>query len=222
MNKVFAQFTVLVLVFLGVFYGLSKVDFMKHFHSNIKLVFIPGGCTGEAQPCDVFIQRPFKHALLQRFSEWASQQVIIQIENGIAASGVKLDLSVKTLKDNFCSWVLSAWNKVRSMTSMMETGWKEKCKITNRVFEEVYQLKCRVKWMENKWDPDRIFIPMGKTRDPGAEERTIEEVKEIEQEESGYTDDGEDEEQTTEEAAAECLSDAMIAELLQSEEDQMY
>ena len=50
----------------------------------------------------------------------------------------------------------------------------------------------------------------------------MEEVKEIEQEESGYTDDGEDEEQTTEEAAAECLSDSVIAELLQSEEDQMY
>jgi predicted Zn-dependent protease len=32
MNKVFLQFSVLVIIFLAVFFGLCRVDFMKHFH----------------------------------------------------------------------------------------------------------------------------------------------------------------------------------------------
>jgi hypothetical protein len=35
-------------------------DWMKANHPNIILDYIPGGCTGIAQPCDVGIQRPFK------------------------------------------------------------------------------------------------------------------------------------------------------------------
>ncbi|KIJ09610.1 hypothetical protein PAXINDRAFT_87232 [Paxillus involutus ATCC 200175] len=32
-------------------------------HAWIKYRFVPGGCTGIAQPCDVSIQRPFKLAV---------------------------------------------------------------------------------------------------------------------------------------------------------------
>jgi beta-barrel assembly-enhancing protease len=32
MNKVVMQFSVLAIIFLGSYYGLSRVDFMKHFH----------------------------------------------------------------------------------------------------------------------------------------------------------------------------------------------
>jgi hypothetical protein len=216
------------------------LDFMATQHPRIKLVFIPGGCTGEAQPCDVFIQRPFKSALLQQFSQWAANQVMIAIESGTPATEVKLDFSIGNLRDQSCKWIMAAWNKLQGMKSHMEAGWKEKCNITSRVFDQVFQLKSKVRWMENKWDADRIHIPMGKTRDPGsvaaaaaapkrraAQSREEEsdddsEVNDEEQAESGWIDDGEDEEETPEQVAAECLSDEMLAEVLQAEEDQLY
>ena len=44
-------------------------------YPNIKLVFVPGGCTGVAQACDVFIQRPLKHAIMYEFCSWAANDV---------------------------------------------------------------------------------------------------------------------------------------------------
>lgn len=32
-------------------------------HPNIQLEYVPGGCTGIWQACDVEIQRVFKHAI---------------------------------------------------------------------------------------------------------------------------------------------------------------
>lgn len=211
------------------------LDFMAQKFPRIHLVFVPGGCTGLIQPCDVFIQRPFKHALLQQFSKWAAQEVLNELSKGKTAEDIRLDLSITRVREVSCSWILFAWTKVMQMTEMMETGWSRRCGITDRIFRREFQLETELKWLKRGWNPDRVFVPIGKIRDPGARvqrrvdtsgsesdsagDTTETDISEEEQHESAYDSYGEDEGATTEAVAEECLNDQLIAEALQAEED---
>jgi hypothetical protein len=185
---------------------------MKDEFPLIKLVFVPAGCTGIAQPCDVFTQRPFKHAVLTEFSEWAAETVNKQISDGASAENVRLNVQAGNLRNLGCEWILNAWKLVKTMQSTMENGWK-KCTITPRAFDRIFQLESKVKWLEHKYNCDDIHIPMGNNREiPVSDQEQIDSHIAI----------GEDELQTTEAVAAECINDEEIAELLQMYEEEDY
>ena len=47
--------------------------------TNICIIFVPGGCTGELQPLDVAFNGDFKTSMKGKFSEWYSSQVAAQL-----------------------------------------------------------------------------------------------------------------------------------------------
>src|SRR4051794_40002629 len=53
---------------------------MHTTHPTILIDFVPGGCTGIVQPCDVGIQCPFKHITNQAFHEDIINVTLIQID----------------------------------------------------------------------------------------------------------------------------------------------
>jgi len=199
------------------------LEFMKTEFPLIKLVFVPAGCTGIAQPCDVFVQRPFKHAILREFSNWAADSVAQALKNpNCTPDDVKLDVTAKSLRSLGCNWVLKAWNTVKSMEKTMKQGWI-KCKILPRAFEQVYQLQSRIKWMENTYNPDQIHIPMGKNRAIPTNSDVIHvEAVTIAEQFDSHIHNGEDELEETEKVAKECTDDEAIAELMQADEDDQY
>ena len=89
-------------------------DFVNYMLENyehiIKLVYVPAGCTSVAQPCDVILQRPFKHLILLQFSEWIASQVSLQLNSGTKAADIRLDFSLTNLRDLGALWVLKAFN----------------------------------------------------------------------------------------------------------------
>ncbi|KAF9218271.1 hypothetical protein BS17DRAFT_181173 [Gyrodon lividus] len=56
---------------------------MKEFHPTIVLQFVPGGCTSILQPCDVGIQRVFKHLLKHSYHADIVTMMTTQIECGV-------------------------------------------------------------------------------------------------------------------------------------------
>jgi len=66
-------------------------------HPTIILDYIPGGCTGLAQPCDVGIQRPFKLSIKRSYHEDIVNEVLKQIDSGELVTS--LDNRIKTLRD---------------------------------------------------------------------------------------------------------------------------
>jgi hypothetical protein len=55
---------------------------MKKIHLNIIIIFIPGGCTGVWQFCDVGVQWIFKHSVKQLYCEKIVSEVLGQLEGG--------------------------------------------------------------------------------------------------------------------------------------------
>jgi hypothetical protein len=138
--------------------------YMAKEHPDIKLVYVPGGCTSIAQPCDVFLQRPLKYSVLTKYENWATKEIIQQMADGKQPNEVKLDLSLNTIRDNGATWILQSFNELNNPESAYSKsfakGWI-KCGIM-KAFDPQYRLECVNKY--KGWDCNEVFVPFKKNR----------------------------------------------------------
>lgn len=80
---------------------------MKENHLNILLDYIPGGCTGVGQPCDVGIQRPFKLLATRSYHEDVVNSFVTQINAG---DEPVMDKRLKNIRDGSVQWLVNAFN----------------------------------------------------------------------------------------------------------------
>lgn len=76
--------------------------------NNINYFFIPSGCTGLLQPLDVCINKPFKDAIRNQFSEWF--KVYGSTQENKTNNGYLRPPSF----ENVSKWVLTAWNNIEN------------------------------------------------------------------------------------------------------------
>lgn len=74
---------------------------------------MPGGCTGVAQPCDVGIQRPFKHSIKRSYHEDVVSKILSQLES--KADVVTLDTHLGVLRDQSTRWLWNAYQAVNNV-----------------------------------------------------------------------------------------------------------
>ncbi|KAI0071325.1 hypothetical protein K474DRAFT_1607106 [Panus rudis PR-1116 ss-1] len=86
-------------------------EWMKAYYPWIILDYVPGGCTGVAQPCDVGIQQPFKHVVKQAYHEFIVRELTAQMtaNQGDEDLAAILDTRVGVLRDASVSWLWNAW-----------------------------------------------------------------------------------------------------------------
>jgi hypothetical protein len=86
---------------------------MKSTHQNIILNFIPGGCTGIGQPCDMGIQCPFKLSLKRSYHEDVVADVVKQLKAGEEV--VSIDTWIAVIRDCSVHWI---WNAFQSINNV--------------------------------------------------------------------------------------------------------
>jgi len=86
-------------------------DWVNSKHPTIILDYIPGGCTGVAQPCNVGIQRPFKLSIKRSYHEDVISEILGQLDSG--AHTLSMDNQIGTMCDRSARWL---W-KVYKMSS---------------------------------------------------------------------------------------------------------
>lgn len=82
------------------------LDWMYTQHPTILIDFVPGGCTGVAQPCDVGIQRLFKHVTNRCFLEDVVNMTLTKIDNG---EEISYDDRLPTLRNASVRWLWTAY-----------------------------------------------------------------------------------------------------------------
>jgi len=78
----------------------------------IKYRFVPGGCTGIAQPCDVGIQRPFKLAVKRSQHADIVEESLSLLKNNEAAPVIRLDTTLPTLRDRSLHWLVNGYHAI--------------------------------------------------------------------------------------------------------------
>ena len=138
---------------------IKFIEYMRSNHPHIYLVYVPAGCTGLAQPCDVVLQRPLKHSILKQYCAWAAADVQKQLETGKLAKDVRLDVTLGNLRDRGALWALNSLLELRSnvkFKKVMLDGW-DKCTI-KRCYDRIFQLEAQIKYFP-AIDLATVFVP---------------------------------------------------------------
>lgn len=86
-------------------------DWMRDYHENIILDYVPGGCTSVAQPCDVGIQRPFKLSIKCSYHEDVVAEILDQLKDN--TSPVSIDTQLPMLRDRSTRWIWNGYESIR-------------------------------------------------------------------------------------------------------------
>lgn len=83
---------------------------MKTNHPNIILHFVPGGCTGVMQPCDVGIQRILKHSFKRSYHSDIVDEILVQIDH--QSQSITIDKKLGLMRNRSVQWLLNAYGAV--------------------------------------------------------------------------------------------------------------
>lgn len=102
--------------------------FLRTHHPRIHLVFVPANCTSQLQVADVVLQRPFKHGIRRRFTEWAARIIQEQIDND-EILGLSPYLKMSVVKPLILQWCIDSWSAlgVEKGRPFVKMGWHTCC-----------------------------------------------------------------------------------------------
>jgi hypothetical protein len=80
----------------------------------IELHFVPGGCTGLFQPCDVGIQRPFKQAIKRAQLADIVNSTIEHLRVNEDPAALELDVTIGKLRSQCPRWFVQAFDAIQS------------------------------------------------------------------------------------------------------------
>lgn len=107
-----AQECVLQLDVWKVHRGREFTGWMTDNYPWIILEFVPGGCTGLFQPCDVRIQRVLKLSIKRHQQEDIVNETRLQLQNGVSPENIKFNVTLGHLHDHAVKWLVSAHHEV--------------------------------------------------------------------------------------------------------------
>ncbi|KAG9122384.1 hypothetical protein FRC07_001275, partial [Ceratobasidium sp. 392] len=93
-------------------------------HSNIKLLFVPAGCTGEFRPADTLLQQIIKHKVKTASQDYFIACSTRQLQAGVAAEDVILPNDLPTLRDASVLWTLDAFNYMNDHPEVVRKAWE--------------------------------------------------------------------------------------------------
>jgi hypothetical protein len=160
---------------------------LRMHHSHIHLVYVPPNCTSKLQVADVVLQRPFKHGVRRRFTEWATEVLKQQIQSGNLL-GLNPYLKMGMIKPSVLQWCVDSWNRLKDGTDYITMGWHT-CVV--QLFN-VHDVAKRIQAVEEvaKAEVDGNFVPK---RGNGTE-AAIEDTQTVQSDESGSESDEEGDE----------------------------
>ena len=113
---------------------------MKLEYPWILLEFVPGGCTGIFQACDVGIQRTLKLSIKRYQQTDVIDEVRAQFQNGVSPSDVKFDLTLGCLRDRAVGWMVSAFHEINKPEIVLQVRYGCALPMTTNVYSQAFQL----------------------------------------------------------------------------------
>jgi hypothetical protein len=122
------------IVFLDVWSVHRSIQFrtwVKTTYPWIELHYVPGGCTGLFQPCDVGMQRPFKQAikLAQLADTVATTLKHLSSKSGEGSAVFKLDVTIGELRKQCPRWFVQAFDTIQR-PDLVRAAF-ERCRVPN-------------------------------------------------------------------------------------------
>ncbi|KAF9502731.1 hypothetical protein BS47DRAFT_1403181 [Hydnum rufescens UP504] len=103
---------------------------MKRKHPNIKVTFVPAGCTGILQPADVGLQRVIKHFIRCVCLEFLTTHIEEELQNGVVPTHIHVPKNINKLRDATATWITDALEWLRDNPELVKSAWRL-CSVKN-------------------------------------------------------------------------------------------
>ncbi|KAG8768875.1 hypothetical protein FRC12_005309 [Ceratobasidium sp. 428] len=87
-------------------------SWMAKTYPWIVIHYIPGGCTGQFQACDLLVNRALKIAIEQACHANIAEETTHALRSGVSARDVHLDTTLKTLRNRSVRWIVLAHDAI--------------------------------------------------------------------------------------------------------------
>jgi hypothetical protein len=136
-------------------------EWMRKTYPWIIVVYVPGGCTGRFQPCDVGIQRPFKLSTKKSYHEDVVREFLAKKGESV----VVLNTNLAAVRDRSVRWLWNAWNAVNNKELVKKVGTN----IPNSMIGLLISLKaftgCEVRGWNLGWESVGNHVAFAKLRE---------------------------------------------------------
>jgi hypothetical protein len=89
-------------------------EFMQTNYPWITVLYIPGGCTGIFQPCDVRIQQALKHAMRRTALAHVVKETEEELASGADPASIVLSKGIGVLRDWCVEWMVNGYNTINN------------------------------------------------------------------------------------------------------------
>lgn len=112
------------LIIMDTFKGQDN-DVLKELCSdnNCKVVIVPHNLTNKFQPLDISVNKAAKAFIQNRYNEWFSNQVSIQLKKGTDPADVKVSSKLSDLKPLHASWIVDLYKHMSKEPEMIVNGF---------------------------------------------------------------------------------------------------
>ena len=93
--------------------------------NNIVFVIVPNNMTHLFQPLDLTVNKFAKSVIRDCYSKYYSEEVEVQLNNGILPTDVKVDIKLLTLKPLHAKWIESIYSEMQSKRELIINGFKK-------------------------------------------------------------------------------------------------
>ena len=87
-------------------------DWMRENYPWILVRYVPGGCTGIFQPCDVGIQRILKHAMKKTALSHVVKETVAHLNNNKDPGTILLTKAIKVLRNRSVEWLVNGYKAI--------------------------------------------------------------------------------------------------------------
>jgi hypothetical protein len=166
--------------------GEEFLSWMRRNRPQYSLIFVPARCTGELQPCDLFLQRPFKLCITNEYNKWSSEQIQICLNEGKSINQLKLDHGMPALKKQSVQFTYASWKSMQTpqIKTLIRLG------LDDLGFKDMF--KPEVQLPAYRDCIDRNLLTIIEHEDPQEVESDPEEEYELEDEESSQDEEGDE------------------------------
>ena len=89
-------------------------DWMRTHYPWILIRYVPGGCTGVFQPCDVGIQRVLKHAMRRTALSHVVNETVAHLEKNEDPGTIMLTKKIRDLRNRSVEWLVDGYNAINN------------------------------------------------------------------------------------------------------------
>jgi hypothetical protein len=114
------------------------------------------------QIADIILNRPFKVKMKSSFNNYATKEVLTQLEAGVPSSMIVHDLSLSTLKPLCVEWMLDAHDHLKTLAPVVleaysKTGflkaWDDEFQVGSSQFMYAMPHLFNIKCLSCRYDP---------------------------------------------------------------------